>query len=114
MQSLITKTASNRFSMSPKKWIELTDSIGIYIKLGRDGAVYCHKDIAINFIYWLSPKFQIYFIKEFQRLKEVEFQQKSLEWHISKITDNVDELRNLLDTIPHQNPERDRTKLDKK
>ena len=41
---------------------------------------------------------------------EQEFQRRELDWHISKITDNVEELRNLLDTIPHQKPERNRMK----
>ena len=96
--------------MSPKRWIELINSIGMISRTGRNGGTYAHKDIVISFLYWLSPEFQIYFIREFQRLKEMEYNQKSLEWHISRITDNVDELRNLLDTIPHQNSERDRTK----
>ena len=59
-------------------------------------------------MYWLSPTFQVYFVKEFQRLKKEEFSRQKLEWHISKITDNIDEVRNLLDTIPGQNSSRNR------
>jgi len=100
----------NATTVTPQKWIAQTNAIGIVSKSGRYGGTYAHKDVALNFCYWLSPHFQVYLIKEFQRLKEDEFKKKSLEWHISKITDNIDEVRNLLDTIPHQVPERDRIK----
>jgi hypothetical protein len=71
---------------------------------------FAHKDIALGFCYWISPPFQVFILKEFQRLKEQEFNQKNIEWHISKITDNIEEVRNLLDTIPFQKPERNRIK----
>ena len=76
--------------------------------MGRGGAVYAHKDIALNFCYWLSPKFQIYFIKAFQDLMDKEMNRKKLEWDIKKITDNIDEIRNILDTIDGQTPNRNR------
>ena len=60
---------SNAFRLSVKKWIEDTNSIGIIAKAGRYGGTYAHRDIAIQFCYWLSPKFQIYLIKEFQTLQ---------------------------------------------
>jgi len=101
----------NATKVTPQKWITQTNAIGIISKSGRYGGTYAHKDVALNFCYWLSPHFQVYLIKEFQRLKEEEFERKNLEWHISKITDNVDELRNLLDTIPLQKEERNRIKL---
>ncbi|MGB1217879.1 MAG: hypothetical protein ACPG5P_08370, partial [Saprospiraceae bacterium] len=63
---------------------------------------------ALQFCGWLSPKFQVYMMIKFQELIEAEYQRKSLHWHISKITDNVEEIRNLLDTIPGQEPERNR------
>ena len=82
---------------------------GLISKSGRyDGDTYAHRDIALNFCYWLSPTFQVYFIKAFQQLIEEQFNNKNLEWHISKLTDNVDEMRNLLDTIPGQKPQRNR------
>ncbi len=80
----------NRRVLTPQTWIEEAGAIGIVSKKGRYGGTFAHKDIALNFCYWLSPTFQVFFIKEFQRLKEEEFSQKSLIWHISKITDNVD------------------------
>lgn len=103
---VLEEATDNMKYMSPKKWIELTNAVGLVSKTGRGGGTFAHKDIAINFLYWLSPEFQIYFIKEFQRLKEEEAQQKNLKWHISKITDNIEEVRNLLDTIPFQEEER--------
>lgn len=111
LHTVLETTASNRFVMSPKKWIELTGAIGLVSQTGRSGGTLAHKDIALNFCYWLSPKFQIYLIKEFQRLKEAEFSQKNLEWHVGRITSLVDEARNWLDTIPGQKPELNRIHL---
>jgi hypothetical protein len=68
----------NRFIMSVGQWIERTKSIGLFVKAGRYGGTYAHKDIAFHFAMWLSPEFQIYLINEFQRLKEEE--QKQLGW----------------------------------
>jgi len=64
--------SDNFFSMTPKQWIELMDAKGMTSKSDRYGGTFAHSDIAINFIYWLSPEFQVYFIKEFQRLKAEE------------------------------------------
>ena len=98
----------NKFIVSPSLWIEKTKAIGLKTKAGRGGGTYAHKDIVLGFCYWISPPFQLYILKEFQRLQEQEFNRKNLEWHISKLTDNVDEMRNLLDTIPGQKPQRNR------
>ena len=107
----------NATLVTPKKWIKQTGAIGLISKAGRyGGGTYAHKDIALNFCYWLSPHFQVYLIKAFQTLMEQDFRRKELDWHISKLTDNVEEMRNLLDTIPYQKPERNRMKniFDKK
>ena len=61
------------FTLSVKEWIEKTNAIGVEAKAGRYGGTYAHKDIAFAFAYWMSPKFQIYLIKEFQRLKQDEY-----------------------------------------
>jgi hypothetical protein len=68
----------NSFVMTPKKWIESTNAIGIISKSGRYGGTYAHKDIALEFASWISIEFKLYFLKEFQRLKEEE--QKTLGW----------------------------------
>ncbi len=68
----------NTFTMSPQKWIATTNAIGIIAKSGRYGGTYAHKDIAFKFASWISVEFELYFIKEFQRLKDDE--QKQLGW----------------------------------
>ncbi|MCQ2314055.1 MAG: KilA-N domain-containing protein, partial [Bacteroidales bacterium] len=69
---------SNSFIMSAKQWAETTNAIGIIAKTGRYGGTYAHKDIAYHFGMWISPRFQLLLIKEYQRLKEDE--QKQLGW----------------------------------
>ena len=59
----------NDFTPSPSYFIKTTNAIGITSKAGRYGGTYAHSDIALNFCYWISPRFQVYLIKEFQRLK---------------------------------------------
>ena len=68
----------NSFVLTPKKWIETTNAIGIISKSGRYGGTFAHKDIAFEFASWVSIEFKLYIIKEFQRLKEDE--QKQIGW----------------------------------
>ena len=70
------------FVLSPGKWIEKTNAIGIVVKRGKYGGTYAHKDIAFEFCSAISPVFKLYLIKEFQRLKEQE--QKQLGWDIKR------------------------------
>lgn len=72
----------NSFTLTPKRWIEATGAIGINSRAGRYGGTYAHKDIAFEFASWVSVEFKLYLIKEFQRLKETEFQQ--LGWDIRR------------------------------
>jgi hypothetical protein len=69
---------SNNFVLSVKQWVENTNAIGITAKPGRYGGTYAHKDIAFHFGMWISPRFQLLLVKEFQRLKENE--QKAIGW----------------------------------
>ncbi len=69
---------SNNFVLSVKTWIERTNAIGIRSKAGRYGGTFAHRDIAYHFGMWISPKFQLLLVKEYQRLKAEE--QKSLGW----------------------------------
>lgn len=72
---------SNSFSLTPKRWIESTNSIGLKNKVGRyGGGTFAHKDIAFEFATWISPEFKLYLIKEFQRLKIEENEKVSLGW----------------------------------
>lgn len=59
----------NRFIMSAGQWIDRTKALGMLVRAGRYGGTYAHKDIAFHFAMWLSPKFQIYLVNEYQRLK---------------------------------------------
>jgi hypothetical protein len=68
----------NAFTLSPQKWVTTTDAIGFIVKSGRYGGTYAHKDIAFKFASWISVEFELYIVKEFQRLKEEE--QKLLGW----------------------------------
>lgn len=80
-----TQAGLNSFSLSPKKWIDATNAIGIVSKAGRyGGGTYAHKDIAFEFGSWLSAEFKLYLIKEFQRLKDEESKTKHLEWNLQR------------------------------
>jgi len=61
----------NHFVLSPKKWIEITNAIGLKSKSGKYGGTYAHKDIAFEFASWVSVEFKLYLIKEFQHLKKM-------------------------------------------
>jgi hypothetical protein len=78
------EAGSNYFVLSPQKWIESTNAIGLISKSGRYGGTFAHKDIAFEFASWISVEFKLYFIKEFQRLKEEESRTKSLEWNLQR------------------------------
>ena len=68
------------FTLSVTDWVENTNAVGIYVKRGRYGGTYAHKDIAFEFASAISPVFKLYLIKEFQRLKEEENDLHKLEW----------------------------------
>lgn len=72
----------NSFTLTPKQWIERTAAIGLVSRAGRYGGTFAQKDIAFEFASWISVEFKLYLIKEFQRLKEQEFQQ--LGWDIRR------------------------------
>ena len=68
----------NAFTLSPQKWVNTTNAIGIISKSGRYGGTYAHKDIAFKFASWISVEFELYIVKEFQRLKQEE--QNKIGW----------------------------------
>ncbi|MBM6732875.1 DNA-binding protein [Megasphaera sp. ASD88] len=74
----------NGFTLSPKKWIEATNAIGIISKSGRYGGTYAHSDIAFEFASWISPEFKLYIIKDYQRLKTNESHQQALAWSVKR------------------------------
>lgn len=78
------EAGSNYFVLSPQRWIEATNAIGIISKSGRYGGTFAHKDIAFEFASWISAEFKFYLIVEFQRLKEEENNQKNLQWNLQR------------------------------
>lgn len=62
--------SDNTFSSTPQMYSEKTNAIGLRSTAGRYGGTYAHEDITLNFCYWLSPIFQVYFIKEFRRMEK--------------------------------------------
>ena len=75
---------ANSFSLTPKRWIEATNAVGIVSKTGRYGGTFAHRDIAFEFASWLSAEFKFYLIKEFQRLKTEESDRLNLEWNLQR------------------------------
>ena len=86
------EAGSNSFTLTPKKWITATNAIGVISKSGRYGGTYAHQDIAFEFASWISAEFKLYLLKEFQRLKQIEFEQKQLEWNVSRTLAKVNYL----------------------
>lgn len=78
------QAGANAFTMSPKKWIDSTDAIGIVSKAGRYGGTYAHSDIAFEFASWISPEFKLYIIKDYKRLKAEENSRLSLNWNLNR------------------------------
>lgn len=80
--NIMQEAGLNRFVMSVKQWVERTNAKGIIAKAGRYGGTYAYKDIAFEFASWVSPKFKLYLIKEFERLKKEE--QKQIGWNAKR------------------------------
>ncbi len=106
------ESGSNSFTLTPKRWIEATNSIGIISKSGRYGGTFAHKDIAFEFASWISPTFKLYLITEYQRLKEVETNQYNLEWNVKRILSktiyyiHTDAIKNFI--LPDKNYEKEK------
>lgn len=77
------------FVLSPGTWAEKTNAIGIYVKLGKYGGTFAHKDIALEFCSAVNPIFKLFLIKEFQRLKEEENSNKKLEWNLQRTISKI-------------------------
>jgi len=79
------EAGANRFVMTPTKWIEQMNAIGIVSKSGRyGGGTFAHSDIAMSFATWLSPEFQLYIMKDYRRLKSDENSRLSLNWNLNR------------------------------
>lgn len=78
------EAGSNAFTLSPQKWIETTNAIGIVSKSGRYGGTFAHSDIAMEFASWVSAEFKLYIIKDYKRLKAEENSRLSLNWNLNR------------------------------
>lgn len=78
------EAGSNAFTLSPQKWIEKTNAIGIVSKSGRYGGTFAHSDIAMEFASWISPEFKLYIIQDYKRLKSDENSKLSLGWNLNR------------------------------
>ena len=74
----------NRFIMTPQKWINSTNAIGIISKAGKYGGTYAHYDIAMEFASWISAEFKLYIIQDYKRLKSDENSRLSLNWNLNR------------------------------
>ena len=80
------ESATQSFTMSPSRWIKLTNAIGIISKRGKyNGGTFAHPDIALEFASWIDPAFKLYLIKEFERLKYSENYQNEVEWSVRRM-----------------------------
>ena len=77
-------SGENSFTLSPRKWIDSTNAIGLISKPGRYGGTYAHSDIAFEFASWISPEFKLYIIKDYQRLKIEESNRLALGWNTKR------------------------------
>lgn len=78
-------SSTQSFTMSPSRWIKATNAKGIISKRGRyDGGTFAHPDIALEFASWIDPVFKLYLIREFERLKYKENNQKKVEWSVRR------------------------------
>ncbi len=83
-EGFLSEAGTNAFTLSPLKWINAVNAIGLFVKLGRGGGTFAHKDIALKFAAWLSPEFELYIIKDYQRLKNDENSRLSLHWNLRR------------------------------
>ena len=89
-EAVRSEAGLNRFVMTPTKWIEQTNAIGIVSKAGRyGGGTYAHSDIAMAFATWISPEFQLYIMKDYRRLKQDENSRLSLDWNLNRVLSKV-------------------------
>ena len=89
------KYRQNRNILTPSIWIEQMGAVGIISKRGRYGGTYAHKDIALNFCYWMSPKFQVWMVKKFQELMAEKFErnERYLQWLSDKLASSAADVK---------------------
>jgi hypothetical protein len=85
-----SESAKPHFWMSPQKWINETNAIGMISKSGRyGGGTFAHSDIAFKFAAWISAEFELYLVTEFKRLKRDEQKRLSSEWNLQRTLSKI-------------------------
>jgi hypothetical protein len=88
-EGFMREAGSNSFTLSPKRWIEATNASGMISRSGRGGGTFAHKDIAFKFASWISVEFELYIVKDYQRLKADEQHRQSLEWNLQRTLSKI-------------------------
>ena len=78
------EAGSNSFTLSPTRWVNATNAIGLFTKVGKNGGTFAHIDIAFEFASWISAEFKLFLIKEFQRLKNDESHREQIGWDLKR------------------------------
>ena len=78
------EAGSNAFTLSPQRWIEKTNAIGIISKSSRYGGTFAHSDIAMEFTSWILAEFKLYIIQDYKRLKSDENSKLSFNWNLNR------------------------------
>jgi hypothetical protein len=89
IDSLLKESGSNAFTLSPSRWINLTNAIGIESNKGKNGGTFAHSEIALEFASWVSTEFKLYLITEIKRLKEFESNRQNLEWSVQRMISKI-------------------------
>lgn len=88
-EGFLREAGANAFTLSPMRWIQATNAIGMRVKAGRSGGTFGHRDVAFKFAAWISAEFELYILKDYQRLKADENSRISLEWNVTRILSKV-------------------------
>ena len=83
-EGYLKEAGSNAFTLSPQRWIEKTNAIGIVSRSGKGGGTFAHPDIAMEFASWISAEFKLYIIQDYKRLKSDENSKLSLNWNLNR------------------------------
>lgn len=95
-----SKAVERSFPATAQNYIKQTGAIGLISKSGRyGGGTFAHEDIALNFCYWISPVFQLYFIKEFRRMKKQELLESTTDWTLNKVLDSARSIQILVESM---------------
>lgn len=83
--AFLRNAGANAFTLSPQRWIDATGAVGITSRSGRNGGTFAHSDIAFKFAAWISAEFELYVVKDYQRLKADETHRLDLDWNVKRL-----------------------------